>query len=89
MALVFVCEPGQEGITQANRGLGATDDLGECQNGSWVESAELIAEGLEFSVAQLDPQVLAAAFAAGFVTVGTGLLIAWAARLILHAVRRA
>lgn len=91
MTLVYTCEPGNAGTETANSGLaGQTDPVPTCSDGgAWVESNQLYQDAFAFQVSQLDPAILAAAFGAGLVTLGTGLLIVWAMRLILSAVRSA
>ena len=94
MALVPTCQPANAGQAEPLNSfvLGGvasrTEPVPTCDGGwQWMDSAELAQEGLAFSVSQLDPAVLGAAFAAGFVTLGTGLLIVGAGRLVLTAVR--
>lgn len=57
-----------------------------CQDGGGVAVSWLVTPS--FDPSQLDPELLAAAFAAGFTVVGTGLLIGIGVRMLLDMVRR-
>lgn len=83
-ATVFVCPPESVGIekpilSSIERPTCAADE------GQW--QTVLLAE--PFDPSQLQSSELAGAFGAGFLVMGTGLAIAWAARILVAAVRDA
>jgi hypothetical protein len=53
---------------------------------AWVEAENT---QTAWTPADLEVTQLQAAFAAGFIVMGTGLVIAWAARFVLQAIREA
>lgn len=79
-ATVFVCPPEFVSTVQS----GATD-LPACATGEGQWQTVLLAE--PFDPSTLNSAELAGAFGAGFVVLGTGLAIAWAARILVSAVR--
>lgn len=79
---VFVCPP--EFVTTVPSG---GTDLPACATGEGQWQTVLLAE--PFDPATLNSAELAAAFGAGFVVLGTGLAIAWAARFFIAAIRSA
>lgn len=85
MALVWTCPPGNASVTTASRpGLGRTEQLGECSSGGqWIEQIELVESAQDFQISQLDPQIMAEAFGAGFIIMGTAWAIGRALRIIL------
>lgn len=94
MALVPTCAPGNAGQAEpANTVVlggvtSRTQPVPTCDGGwTYVEATELVGEAMTFHVSQLDPAVLGAAFAAGFITLGTGLLIVGSGRIVLSAIR--
>ncbi len=83
--LVYVCTAGQEAVTTANRGLGQTGPLPTCADGgAWMETADMVKQGLEFSLSQLDPAILGAAFGSGFIIVATAFVIGRPVAALLH-----
>ncbi|MCR9089892.1 MAG: hypothetical protein NXI11_00885 [Proteobacteria bacterium] len=79
--LVPTCPEGDTG--SYNPGLG-NNPTATCDSGFvWVD---IYAPG--DAINSLDPQLLAGAFGAGFVVLGTGLVIVMAGRLILDAIRK-
>lgn len=83
-ATVFVCPPEHvrvEGVLLAGYER-PTCDAGE---GEW--QTVLLAQ--PFDPSQLNSAELGGAFGAGFVVMGTGLAIAWAARMIVQSIRDA
>lgn len=81
---VFVCPAGSVGVTSSLIG-GA--DVPSCASGQGSWQSVLVAE--PFDPAMLSQPELAGAFSAGFVLMGTGLVIVWAAKQVLRAVRSA
>lgn len=69
---VFVCPPPAQGAD------------GACAAGQGAWQNVTLAE--PFDPAALDSERLGDAYAAGFVVMGTGLAIIWAARKLLHAI---
>ncbi len=102
MALVFFCQPGNAS-TLSGSPVPAGYSLATCRTGegAWTDfSAQTQSEiqaymdanppgtgGSTFDPSQLDTEALAAAWGAGFITMGIGLVIAWAARIVLSAVK--
>lgn len=79
-ATVFVCPP--ESVTTVAT---LADDMPACATGQGEWKTVLLAE--PFDPASLNSPELAGAFGAGFTVLGTGLAIAWAARMLVAAVR--
>lgn len=78
---VFQCSEGRVTYTVTL----SQNQYGACANakGSWIE----IDSVAPFDPSQLDPVELAEAWAAGFVVVGVGLVLAIPFRLLLKAIR--
>lgn len=81
---VFVCASG--GTTIPNVTLTDTRQVPHCPSGGTWQAITYAEPMGQFDPSQLEPAQLAAAFGAGFVTLGTGLLLAWAVRLIVGAI---
>ncbi len=75
--LVFLCDPGNEGTATTQSGLfGQTEPFPTCDDGGyWVDITTLVHQGLEFSLSQLDPAVISAAFGAGFIAIAFVVLL--------------
>lgn len=81
--LLWTCTEGHEGVASNGSASYPTCTSG----GAWVEVH--VGAAQDFDVADLDPEVATAAFGAGFVMLGTALVIVWAARAIIRAIREA
>lgn len=82
-AYSFDCSGGgSPQVATVGIGSSATDVLG-CASGQLVQ----VTVEPDFSVSALNTGDLAGAFGAGFSVMATGLVIAWAARFIVQAIR--
>lgn len=80
--LIFTCTDGQQGI----RNPGVSDPYPTCASGgAWLEVDISAYEG--FDPSSIDGGHATAAFGAGFVIVGTGMVLAFAVKVIVNAVR--
>lgn len=80
MDSVLVCQGGLFEVT----GVGEVS----C-TGTWgVVDVTAVTRPEAFTLEAMDPAVLAEAFSAGFVLVGSVLLVSWGCRLLIAAVRR-
>lgn len=80
---VFVCN----GTTSTQSVALSGDQYGACQSGQGSWQQVLIET--PFDPATLDSSELGSAFGAGFTVMGTGLVIVWAAKQIVRAIRSA
>lgn len=91
MALVPTCTPGNAGQAEpANTvvlgGVGSrTDPVPTCDGGwQWIESIDLVETAQDFQISNLDPAILAQAFGAGFIVMGTAFVIGVSVREVLR-----
>lgn len=82
---VFVCNGGG-GTTIPNVTLTDTRPVPHCASGGAWQTVTYAEAAGGFDPADLDPSELAAAFGAGFIVMGTGLVLAWALRAVLRAI---
>lgn len=66
-----------------------TTDLATSDPITKTDVEQMVDAYMQFQIDQLDPAILAQAFGAGFITLGTGLIIVMAIRLVVHAVKSA
>ncbi|TJY55757.1 hypothetical protein E4T66_20465 [Sinimarinibacterium sp. CAU 1509] len=89
-AYLFQCA-GADGVVIANTAgsLGGNDGRGvpHCPSGGTWTLIEYAEPAQAFNPADLDPAILAEAFGAGLVVVGTGMVIAWAIKAVIRQVR--
>lgn len=74
---VYTCPGSQQAVT--------SDGVPACMAGAGQWQAVTLAE--PFDPSQLNGAELSGAFGAGFTVLGTGLVIAWAARALVDAIR--
>lgn len=91
MALVFVCTPGLEGTDQSDSGLlsGGSDPFPTCADGgTWLDASSFVQQGLDFHISQLNPDIIAAAFGAGFVLIATAFVLGRTIGAVLQMIGR-
>lgn len=69
----------------ATKWLQVCDNPPNCPSATWTE-VHYVEPVNSFDPATLDAEILAQAFAVGFIVMGTGLLMAWAVRMIISLV---
>lgn len=82
MAAIYVCEDGAQGTAGELNG----SERPTCGDGQWENVRSVISEAHQFTVADLDPAIIASAFGAGIVLTATAIMIGTGVRQILRMV---